>query len=87
MYRLHFGHHNLFPLQEKTQEMCLGMQIIEVVHSVSPHMHKCTVQICTVSIQCLHVYAGQNVLSKTDGEIVQHVSLENSTNCRLIKNN
>lgn len=75
-------HYDLFPLQEKTQtqEMCLGMQIMKmrmVSAQLSPHMQKCTARKCTVSIHCFHmcVVAGQNVLSKTDGEIVQHVSL------------
>lgn len=40
-------------------------------------MHECAVQICLVSIHYLHVCAdaGQTVLTKTDGEIVQDVSL------------
>lgn len=32
---------------------------------------------CIVSIHCVHmcVYAGQNVLRRTDGKVMQHVSL------------
>lgn len=71
--------------------MCLGVHLI-VLCRVSGHIthsHKSTVQICIVSIHYLHVcvYVGQNVLTKSDGETVQNVSLWVKTVLQTSSNN